>query len=113
MNRGQRIAAATLWDRAFDLELAGARRRALTTVMRRQDRPTLRDLLVMIGDGLCDVVDTPTAGSIRLGDLVRRDGEGPMLAHVLESLGLGLADPLGDALRLGLDLEQPLAALID
>lgn len=103
-----------MWDCAFAPEIAGARRRALRRVLRAQTRPTLRDLLVVIGEGMCDLEDTPMAGEVRLGDLVRRDGEGSFVIDVLDGLGLDRADPLASAKRLQLrELDQPLVDLLD
>ena len=103
-----------MWDAAWELELPGARRRALCSVLRQQKRPTLRDLLIQLGEGRCDLADTPTAGEVRLGDLVHRDGKGQLVIHLVRQLGLGLEDPLRDAERLQLrELDRPLVELLD
>lgn len=68
---------------------------------------------MQLGEGRCDVADTPTAGEVRLGDLVHRDGEGPLVIDLLDQLGLGHVDPLGDAVALKLrELDRPLTELL-
>lgn len=114
VTRQEQIEADEAWDKAWVDELAGARRRTLCRALRHNESPTLRDLLSQIGEGRCDLVGTPTAGKVRLGDLVRRDGEGPFVIHLLDQLGLSHADPLEDAERLGLaEIDRPLVDLLD
>lgn len=114
VTRDEQIKAGELWDEAWMRELAGARRRTLTQVMRRHELPTLRDLLVQIGEGRCDLVETPSAGKVRLGDLVREDGRGPYVIHLLDRLGLGHDDPLTEAKKRKIrQLDRPLVDLLD
>lgn len=68
----------------------------------------------MIGDGRCDLTDTPTAGQVRLGDLVHRDGEGSFVLDLIDGLGLDRADPLAAAVRREIqELDRPLVDLLD
>jgi hypothetical protein len=114
MSRGARVVAVREWNAVFGLELVGARRRALVKAVRAKPRPTLRDLLSFVGEQLCDIADTPEAGDVRLGDLLAgRDGEGPFVGNLLQSLGIDPADSIGSARALGLDLDAGLSTYID
>lgn len=114
VGRAQRIEATRIWDRAWSDELAGSRRRALVRAVQAISEPTLRDVLKLIGEGLCDLEDTPTAGSVQFGEFVGRSGEGPLLNEFLDWMDLGLTNPLAVAEDLNLpELGQPILDLVD
>lgn len=78
-------------------------------IVERGETPTLRDLLIHVGEDGLDLIQTPAAGKVRLGDLLGVDGEGPFVGDLLEGLGIDPADVERSAQVLGLDVGRELA----
>jgi len=87
-------AAAMAWNRHFGRALSRLRAQVLVDVMLDLESPTVRDLVMHLGDDVGETYDPwdPDRAEVALGDLVGRPGTGPSVSELVAAVEAVEAD---------------------
>ena len=99
------------WTIAWAAARSTAMRATLVMLVRDLERPTIGDLLDLLGDQRCDIQGSD-AGDVTIAELLGGAAVGPTVNDLIEQLDLDPEDPMHDARSLELDLIEPLADVL-